>query len=174
MVEFIKKINHYESQLYIKILSLSRNKLFYTKFHLKDTFQNRINLIFLHTAFLLIMLQTKDKDQFYMKFYQRIFDTIFKNIELNMREIGYGDIMINKNMRFLVKVFYNILLNCKNYSKKNLKNKNLFLFRFLDLNIDKKTHNNIVLVDYFNKYQIFCLDLSLDNVLKGNLNFVYK
>ena len=34
--------------LYNNILKLSRNKLFYTKFDLADTFQNRINLIFFH------------------------------------------------------------------------------------------------------------------------------
>ena len=57
-----------------------------------------------------------------------MFDFIFNKIELNMREIGYGDMtMYNKNMKFLVNTFYNILLNCENYKKKNLKRKkNLF------------------------------------------------
>ena len=40
--------------LYNNILSLSRNKLFYTKFSLADTFQNRINLIFFHISFIFI------------------------------------------------------------------------------------------------------------------------
>ena len=50
-----------------------------------------------------------------------MFDFIFNKIELNMREIGYSDMTINKNMKFLVKIFYNILLNCENYKKKKLK-----------------------------------------------------
>ena len=35
-----------------------------------------------------------------------MFDLIFTKIEQNMREIGYGDTVINKNMKFLVKNFY--------------------------------------------------------------------
>ena len=71
-----------------------------------------------------------------------MFDFIFNMIELNMREIGYGDMTINKNMKFLVKTFYNILLNCENYKKKSLKNKNLFLLKYLTQNSDKKSTTN--------------------------------
>ena len=53
----------------------------------------------------------------YKIFYQKLFDLIFNNIESNMREIGYGDTVINKNMRFLTKTFYNVLLNCEKYKK---------------------------------------------------------
>ena len=116
-----KQIKSPENKLYNKILFLSRNKSFYTNLGLIDTFQNRINLIFLHISFLFIKLKQKDKSQFYKAFFQRMFDFIFNKIELNMREIGYGDMTINKNMKFLVKIFYNILLNCENYKKKKLK-----------------------------------------------------
>ena len=34
-----------------------------------------------------------------------------------MREIGYGDMLVNKNMKFLVKVFYDILFNLKNFKQ---------------------------------------------------------
>ena len=169
-----KQIKSPENKLYNKILFLSRNKLFYTKLGLFDTFQNRINLIFLHISFLFIKLKQKDKSQFYKEFFQKMFDFIFNKIELNMREIGYGDMAINKNMKFLVKIFYNILLNCENYKKKNVKNKNLFLLKYLSQNENKKSTVNIELIEYFDKYQAFCFDLSSDSVLKGDLNFNYK
>jgi len=169
-----KQIKSQENKLYNKILFLSRNKSFYTKLGLIDTFQNRINLIFLHISFLFIKLKQKDKSQFYKEFFQKMFDFIFNKIELNMREIGYGDMTINKNMKFLVKIFYNILLNCENYKKKNVKNKNLFLLKYLTQNVDKKSTNNIGLVEYFDKYQAFCFDLRSDSVLKGDLNFNFK
>ena len=51
MFKYFKKKQSIEDKLYNKILSLSRNKLFYTKLDLKDSFQNRINLIFLHISF---------------------------------------------------------------------------------------------------------------------------
>ena len=166
-----KQIKAQENRLYSKILFLARNKLFYTKLGLVDTFQNRINLIFLHVSFLFIKLKQEDNSQFYKEFFQKMFDFIFNKIELNMREIGYGDMMVNKNMKFLVKVFYDILLNCENYKKKSIKSKNLLLLKYLKQNAHKKSADNIGLVEYFDKYQAFCFDLSPDCVLSGDLNF---
>ena len=57
---YTKQIKFNEYKLYNKILKLSRNKLFYTKLGLSDTFQNRIYLIFLHTSFLLIKIKQKN------------------------------------------------------------------------------------------------------------------
>ena len=169
-----KQIKSQESKLYNKILLLSRNKLFYTKLGLIDTFQNRINLIFLHVSFLFIKTKHKDNSQSYKAFFQKTFDFIFNKIELNMREIGHGDMMINKNMKFLVKIFYNILLNCENYNQKSIKDKKFFLLKYLTLNTDNKSSDNTKLVEYFDKYQTFCFDLRSDSVLKGDLNFNNK
>ena len=168
------KINTQEDILYNNILSLSRNKLFFTKFGLADTFQNRIYLIFIHISFLFIKIKQNNQKEIYKIFYQKIFDLIFKNIELNMREIGHGDIVTNKNMKFLVKTFYNILLNCENFNWRSLNLKKMFFFKYLEHNNMKKKADNVPLIEYFDKYQAFCLDLSLDSVLKGDLNFRYK
>ena len=174
MFTYFKEANSYEEILYNKILLLSRNKLFYTKLQLNDTFQNRINLIFFHISFLFIKSKPKDKNPTYRGFYQKMFDLIFKKIELNMREIGYGDTTINKNMKLLVKVFYKILLFCENYKNENTESKNLFLFKCLLKNTNKKDADISDLVEYFDKYQAFCFDLSSDSVLKGDLNFNIK
>ena len=65
------------------------------------------------------------------------------------------------------------MLNCEIYKNKNENDKNLFLLKHLKLNSNKKDINNYDLVNYFDKYQAFCLDLDPDNVLKGNLKFNY-
>ena len=91
-----------------------------------------------------------------------------------MREIGYGDMTINKNMKLLVKVFYDVLLFCENYKNKNTVSKSLFLLKYLSRNTDKKDADTTNLVRYFDKYQAFCFDLSQDSVLKGDLNFNIK
>ena len=174
MFKHFKQINHQEDKLYNKILFLSRNKLFYTKLDLRDNFQNRINLIFLHISFLFIKTKQKDYNSSYSESFQKVFDLIFKKIEQNMREIGYSDMSVNKNMKFLVKIFYSILLNCEIYKKKSLRDKNKFLLKHLSQNTSKRDTKNISLVKYFDKYQAFCFDLSLDSVLKGDLNFNIK
>ena len=58
-------INPKETNLYNNILLLSRNKLFYTKFNLTDTFQNRIYLIFMHISFIFIKIKQKNSKQIY-------------------------------------------------------------------------------------------------------------
>ena len=165
------KINTKASSLYNNILLLSRNKLFYTKFNLADTFENRIHLIFVHISFLFIKINQNMKNVKYKTFSQKLFDFLFKQIELNMREIGHGDVLVNKNMKFLVKSFYNVLLYCENYNVRSLQSKNIFFTKYLELNIKQKMANNNPLIEYFNKFKAFCFDLSPDSVLKGDLNF---
>ena len=172
MLNLFSQKNHKENKLYNTILALSRNKLFYTKLGLTDTFQNRINLIFIHISFLFIKLK-QNKNPSYKKFYQKIFDSTFRNIELNIREIGYGDVTVNKKMKILVRTFYNILFNCEKYRNKKFMGKKLFLLNYLSKNDEKSTDKDHDLVKYFNKYEAFCLDLSQDSVLSGDLNFNY-
>jgi len=171
MKDQLNKSNTNASKLYNKILFLSRNNFFYTKIYLKDTFQNRINLIFLHISFLFVKKKQSVSDSSYKDLYQKLFDHTLDKIELNMREIGYGDVVVNKNMKFLVKNFYNILLNCENYTKTTYEKKKLFLFKYLE-KTDLPENNSADLIAYFDKYNSFCLDLSQDNVLKGELNFI--
>ena len=172
MNKYIGQFKNQNDNLYNCILSLSRNKIFYTKFNLSDTFQNRIHLIFIHISFIFHNIKG-DKKKKYKKFYQNMFNLIFEKIEINMRESGLGDSIINKNMRFLVKVFYKILLECENYSKMSLEGKNAFLHKHLTLNNVKNDDKNKEIVEYFTKYEAFCFDLSSDSVLQGELNFNY-
>ena len=163
-----------EEILYNKIIFLSRNKLLYEEFGLKDTFQNRINLIFIHISFIFIKIKNANSDSNFKNFYQKMFNFIFKKVELNMRELGFGDTNVNKKMKFLVKSFYNILLTCENYKKDSVKQKKIFLTNYFSFINDRSENNSHKLIDYFDKYCSFCLDLSTDNVLKGELNFIYK
>jgi len=174
MLKYIKQINNRENILYNNILLLSRNKLFYTKFDLIDTFQNRIYLIFIHISFIFIKIKQNNNNRIYKIFYQKIFDLIFNKIELNMREIGFGDTAINKNMKFLVKIFYNILFNCEKYKKMRTDDKNKFFNKYLESNNVKNTVNNDNIIDYFDKYEAFCFDLNSNSVLRGELKFNYK
>ena len=173
MTKFSKQVKKSEDILYNNILFLSRNKLFYTKFHLSDTFQNRISLIFFHISFLFIKIK-QNSNKRYKFFYQNMFDLIFVKIEQNMREIDYGDMLVSKNMKFLVKNFYDILLNCEKYNEKTMNLKNSFFLKFFEKKNARENSNNKGLIDYFNKYQAFCLDLSIDSVLKGSLKFNFS
>ena len=174
MAKLTKLNTNQKDILYNNILLLCRSTLFYTKFDLIDTFQNRIHLIFLHISFIFIKINRNNKNKVCKNLYQEIFDLVFNKIEINMREIGYGDAIINKNMRYLVKIFYNILFNCEKYKKMSLDKKKIFFNKYLKLNNRENNTNNRDIIEYFNKYEIFCFDLSLDSVFKGELKFNYK
>ena len=167
------QVNNQNDNLYNYILSLSRSKILYTNFNLSDTFQNRIHLIFIHISFIFLKVKS-NKKKIFEKFYQNMFNLIFEKIEINMRESGLGDTTINKNMRFLVKVFYKILLEVEHYSKMSLEGKNAFLYKHLTLNSVKNDDKNNEIVEYFSKYEAFCFDLSSDSVLQGELKFNYN
>ena len=174
MKKFLNQNANNETILYNKILSLSRNKLFYTKLALADTFQNRINLIFFHISFIFIKINENKDKKIYKNFHQNLFDLLFRKIELNMRELGYGDSIINKNMKYLVKSFYNILLFVENYDNKKKEYKKSFFSEYLKFSIDEKEMNYDTLIKYFDDFRIFCFDLSSDSVLKGELKFKFN
>ena len=88
--------------------------------------------------------------------------------------MGYGDTNVNNNMKFLVKSFYNILLTCEKYKNQSNDQKLIFLSNYLTFDNNKNVSHSHKLLDYFDKYCAFCLDLSTDYVLKGELNFIYK
>ena len=174
MLSYIKQVSTREVTLYNNILLLSRNELFYTKFDLTDTFQNRIHLIFIHISYLFVKLKQNMRNKKYRIFYQKLFDLLFKQIEFNMREIGYGDVLVNRNMKSLVKSFYDVLLYCENYRQETQESKKIFFTKYLETNIKQKMANNDLMIKYFNKFQAFCFDLNSDSVLKGELNFNYN
>ena len=72
--------SHY-NPLYNKLVELSRNIFFYKEVLLKDNFETRINLIFVHLSILIIIFKERKK-----KFPQEIFDNIFLNIEYKMTD----------------------------------------------------------------------------------------
>tara|TARA_B110000967_G_C18647691_1_gene441708 strand:+ start:390 stop:734 length:345 start_codon:yes stop_codon:yes gene_type:complete len=106
--------NTHHNSLYNKLVDLSRNIFFYKKILLKDNFETRINLIFLHLSLILIVFKEKNKKEFP----QNIFDNIFISIEYHIRELGYGDVAVNKKMKSLLRIFYDILLKVKTTSSK--------------------------------------------------------
>ncbi len=156
--------------MYNKIVSLTRKNFFYVDFRLHDSFSNRIYLILFHLCFILIDLKKKRNDK---NDQQAIFDFFFKQIELNFRELGYADITVNKKMKNLINLFYEILIKCKNWKQLQKDSKNNLLLNFFSNNDDNKILSNY-LTNYFDKFSLFIEDISLNSIIKGVFNFVYK
>lgn len=102
--------------LYNKILLDARNPDIFSRF-IDDNLNNKI-IIFL--TFLSKVFNKIDKND---KNYQIFFDYIFHRIETDLRELGYGDMSVNKKMKVIVTKFYSILLDFKNFDNKNKSNR---------------------------------------------------
>ena len=162
----IFKINKHETDLYNTLLSLSRNIFFYKKIKLKDTFDTRIYLMFIHFSIMMIVFKKKGK-----KFNQDSYDSLFHNIENNLREAGFGDVSVNKKMKDFNKQLYDILLKIENKNNNSFKlNKELVIKYFNELNEPNKD-KFIEFDDYFKNFYNFCFELPLDNMIREAINF---
>ena len=78
--------------IYNNLIKLTRNKLLFEKITNEDSFSHRLMVFLFHFAFFL-KIYKKDNTK---KYLQKIYDYNFRQLELSVREIGYGDSIINK------------------------------------------------------------------------------
>lgn len=160
----------HKTKLYNILLILSRNIFFYEKIELQDSFETRIYLMFMH--FSILMIVTKKKRS---KFNQKSYDDFFNNIEYNLRELGFGDVSVNKKMKDFNKILYDILLKLDDEKSvnNNIKiNHSLISKYFIELK-DIKSSKYIEFNRYFTRFFHFCFELPLDNMIEGIKNFKY-
>ena len=163
-------IDHNDN-LYNTLLNLSRNKFFYLKIGLDDTFETRLYLMFFH--FSLIMICFKKKGE---KFNQNSYDKLFHNIENNLSELGFGDVSVNKKMKDFNKILYDILikLDLLQDEKKSIKiNSKLVKNYFETLNSRDNTKLTLFL-DYLLNFFNFCFEKPLDNMIEHCKNFEFN
>ena len=161
----VYKTNH--NVLYNKLVELSRNFFFYKNILLKDNFETRINLVFIHLSIILVIFKERNKEDFP----QNVFDNIFLNIEYHIRELGYGDVAVNKKMKSLLRVFYDILLKIKLGNT----NKSIIDKTILSIYLEPQHKEPKQLVDnlaiYFEKFYYFCFELDNNSMIQGLIKF---
>ena len=159
----------HNNQLYNNLVKLSRNKFFYEEAKIEDRVESRILLIFFHFALLLNSIKSSKKQTKT----QEIFDNIFQNIEFTLRELGEGDVAVNKKMKKLTQIFYDILIKIDTKKTSLIDNESSLIKKYFN---DQNNHLVKIeqLTDYFTKFQDFCFALDIKNMLNGSFNFKYK
>tara|TARA_B100001939_G_C16810000_1_gene559544 strand:- start:311 stop:814 length:504 start_codon:yes stop_codon:yes gene_type:complete len=157
----------HNSDLYNTLLLLSRNLFFYEKVELKDSFENRIYLMFFHFSIMMIIFKKKGS-----KFSQSAYDSFFHNVENNLRELGFGDVSVNKKMKDFNKVLYDILLKIDEKNANFKINQNIILKYFKEFNINNDKLE--LFKHYFSTFYDFCFDQSLDNMIREAIKFKYN
>ena len=110
------------------------------------------------------------------KFNQDIYDYFFQCIENNIRELGYGDVSVNKKMKEFNKILYDILLKIED--KKLQKSDFIMNALIIDKYFEINSENNDLIYkkfdDYFNNFYTFCFELPINNMLNNLNNFKYS
>ena len=149
-------MNNLYLNIYNNLIKLTRNKILYNA-DKRDTFYDRIIIFFFHLGFLLKEFKkSEDKENL-----QKFFDFCVRQIELSIREIGYGDATINKKMKDYVNLLFSIIDNIDSWDTKNEEQKISIIKNYIDEN---SNFQNIV--DYFEKYVLFLRNNTFNNLTK--------
>ena len=147
--------------IYNNLVKLTRNKDLYKNFKNQDTFSDRLIFFLLHFAFFLkVYKENNDK-----KLLQEIYDFIFRQVELSIREIGYGDQSINKKMKDYLNLFYGMIDKIHSWDELDEESRNTLLVKFLD-----NSSNTDYLVKYFENYRLNLTNNTLNSYIKGVVN----
>ena len=142
---------------YNKLINLTTNKTLYKSLDKQDSFNDRLLVFLFHFAFFLKVFKSEENE----KKLQEIYDFNFRQLELSIREIGYGDQSINKKMKDYINLFHSMISEIHYWDGLSRSNKLQKISIFLD---DFK--NNEELLDYFEKFN--------ENLSKKTLNFYLK
>ena len=98
-------MNNKYVHIYNNLINYTRNKDLYKNLDREDSFSDRLTLFLLHFSFFLKNYKNDENK----KILQEIYDYNFRQLELSIREIGYGDQSINKKMKDYINLFHSMV-----------------------------------------------------------------
>ena len=147
--------------IYNNLINYTRNKDLYTSLNREDIFSDRLRLFLLHFAFFLKNFKNKEDK----KILQKIYDFNFRQMELSIREIGYGDQSINKKMKEYLNLFHAILSDIHFWNSLKNSEKHEKIWNYLE------NYKNIdYLIDYLDKFNDDLSKISLNSFIKSVSN----
>ena len=147
--------------VYNNLINYTRNKDLYKNLDREDNFSDRLTLFLLHFSFFLKNYKNEENK----KILQEIYDFNFRQLELSIREIGYGDQSINKKMKDYINLFHSMVSDIHYWDtlsrSEKIKKFSFFLSDFQ--NIDE-------LLDYFEEFNSNLEKKTLNSYLKSVSN----
>ncbi|MDE2228223.1 MAG: ubiquinol-cytochrome C chaperone family protein [Alphaproteobacteria bacterium] len=104
---FHRKSRSAVQALYGAIVAAGRAPVFYEKWGVPDTLDGRFELIALHAFLALRRLKHSNEC---VEFAQALFDTMFADLDRNLREMGTGDLGVGRQVKTMAKAFYGRIL----------------------------------------------------------------
>ena len=147
--------------LYNKFINYTRNKKLYKSLNREDNFSDRLTLFLLHFSFFLKNFKNEENKIIL----QEIYDFIFRQLELSIREIGYGDQSINKKMKDYINLFHSMVSEIHFWNDlsrmQKLEKFSIFLTDFNEIEY---------LLDYFELFNENLSKITLNSYLKSVSN----
>ena len=151
-------MNNKYIHIYNNLINYTRNKDLYKNLDREDSFSDRLTLFLLHFSFFLKNYKNEENK----KILQEIYDFNFRQLELSIREIGYGDQSINKKMKDYINLFHSMVSEIHYWDKlsklEKLNKISLFLGEF---------KNNEELLTYFDNFNLNLSKKTLNSYLKS-------
>ena len=151
----------YYIHLYNNLINYTRNKDLYKNLNREDNFADRLTLFLLHFSFFLKNFKSEENKNIL----QEIYDFNFRQLELSIREIGYGDQSINKKMKDYINLFHSMVSEIHFWNdltkSEKLKKISIFLSDF---------ENKQELLNYFNDFDLNLSKKTLNSYLKSVSN----
>ena len=152
-----------EKYLYIynNLINFTRNKELYGNLTREDKFSDRLSLFLLHFSFFVKNFKSEENKNVL----QEIYDFNFRQLELSIREIGYGDQSINKKMKDYINLFHSMLSEIHFWDSltkdEKMKKISIFLSDF---------QNNEYLLEYFDEFNSILSKKTLNSYIKSVSN----
>ena len=118
-------------------------------------------IFFFHLSFLLKNYKNKEDKENLQKF----FDYCIRQIELSIREIGYGDATINKKMKEYVNLLFSIINDIDNWENSSF-NKKIKIFK----NYSEDSEKYVYYIEYFDKFSKYLSENAFKNLTKDILS----
>ena len=143
---------------YNSLVEMTRNKDLYKNFKSQDEFSDRLVFFLIHLAFFFKVFKKEENT----KALQEIYDFIFRQLELSIREIGYGDQSINKKMKNYLNLFHSLIDKIHYWNDLEDNKKTEIFDTFIE-----NSSNNQFLTEYFNNYYNILKNNTLNSYLKS-------
>jgi len=162
-----KKMAH---RLYIVLVKQARQPAFYETCGVADTLAGRFDMIAIHAILVLRRLQREGDAT--KELAQALFDYMFDDFDLNLRETGVGDTGIGKRIKKMGTGFYGRMA----VYNEGLDSDDAQILRdALDRNLYRGTnstaHNLKLIADYMKRESTYLEGVDIDSVTQGNFEF---
>ena len=147
--------------IYNNLINFTRNKELYKNLNREDNFSDRLTIFLLHFSFFLKNYKNDENK----KILQEIYDFNFRQLELSIREIGYGDQSINKKMKDYINLFHSMVSEIHFWDdlKKDEKINKISNFLIDFRNIE-------YLIEYFDEFNVKLSKITLNSYIKSVSN----